>query len=58
MVEVMPTTPTTINKLAQVSCVYYGEGHLFDNYPENPTSVNYVGNYNKQNNSYLKTYNP
>ncbi len=27
-----------------VSCVYYGEGHFFENCPSNPESVYYVGN--------------
>ena len=43
-----------------MSCVYCGEGHLFDNCPGNPTSVNYVGSFNRQNqdNPYSNTYNP
>lgn len=49
--------PATVNEVAEVSCVYYKEGHLFDNCHGNPASVNYVGNYNRQNNHYSNTYN-
>ena len=60
MVKAMTTDPTTINQVAKVSCMYCGEGHLFDNCPENPASVNYVDNFNRpnQNNQYSNTYNP
>ena len=51
MVKAMATAPATINQVAEVSCVYYGKGHSFDNCPENATSVNYVGNFNRQNQS-------
>ena len=37
---------TTVNQVVEVFCVYCGEGHLFDNCPENLVSVNYVGNFN------------
>ncbi|XP_024023163.1 uncharacterized protein LOC112092116 [Morus notabilis] len=40
-----------------VSCIYYGEGHLFDNCPSNPESACYVGNFNKNHNLYSNTYN-
>ena len=52
--------PATVNQVAEVFYVYCGEGHLFDNYPGYPTSVNYVGNFNmqNQNNPYSNTYNP
>ena len=60
MVKDMTTAPITINQVAEVSCVYCGEGRLFDNCTRNPTSINYVGNFNRQNqnNPYSKTYNP
>ena len=60
MVKAMTTAPATVNEISDVSCVYCGEGHLFDNYPGNPTSVNYVGSFNRQNqdNPYSNTYNP
>ena len=60
MVKVMTTAPVTVNQITKVSCVYYGEGHLFDNCPRNLTLVNYVVNFNRynQNNPYLNTYNP
>ncbi|KAH9680785.1 hypothetical protein KPL71_026683 [Citrus sinensis] len=59
MVKVMTTAPATVNQISDMSCVYCGEGHLFDNCPGNPTSVNYVGNFNRQNqdNPYSNTYN-
>ncbi|XP_052299243.1 uncharacterized protein LOC127902982 [Citrus sinensis] len=41
MVKAMTTAPATINQISDLSCVYCGEGHLFDNCPGNPTSVNY-----------------
>ncbi|KAL5561694.1 hypothetical protein UlMin_031441 [Ulmus minor] len=51
-----------------VSCVFCGGGHIYDNCPNNPVSVNYVGNYNagnynsgnynRGNNPYSNTYNP
>ncbi len=46
MVKVMTTAPSTVNQITKGSYVYYGEGHLFDNNLGNPTSVNYVGNFN------------
>ncbi|KAL5563392.1 hypothetical protein UlMin_033139 [Ulmus minor] len=51
-----------------VSCVFCGGGHVYDDCPNNPVSVNYVGNYNsgnynsgsynRGNNPYSNTYNP
>ncbi|KAL5546795.1 hypothetical protein UlMin_006482 [Ulmus minor] len=51
-----------------VSCVFCGGGHVYDDCPNNPVSVNYVGNYNqgnynsgsynRDNNPYSNTYNP
>ena len=60
MVKAMTTAPATVNQIYDVSCVYCGEGHLFDNCPSNPASVNYMGSFNRQNqsNPYLNTYNP
>ncbi|XP_024035568.1 uncharacterized protein LOC112496079 [Citrus sinensis] len=60
MVKAMTTAPATVNQILEISCVYCGEGHLFDNCPGNPTSVNYMGSFNKQNhdNPYSNTYNP
>ena len=49
MVKAMTTAPATVNQISNVSCVYCGEGHLFDNCPGNLISVNYVGNFNRQN---------
>ncbi|KAL5562245.1 hypothetical protein UlMin_031992 [Ulmus minor] len=50
-----------------VSCVLCGGGHVYDDCPNNPVSVNYVGNYNsgnynsgsynRGNNPYSNTYN-
>ena len=47
MVKAMTTAPATVNQISDMSCIYCGEGHLFDNCPGNPTSVNYVGNFNR-----------
>ena len=60
MVKVMTTAPANVNQVAEVSCVYCGAGHLFDNFPGNPASINYVGSFNRQNqnNPYSNTYNP
>ena len=60
MMKALTTAPTTVNQIIKISCVYCEEGHLFDNCPANPTSVNYVGNFNRQNhdNPYSNTYNP
>ncbi|XP_024043141.1 uncharacterized protein LOC112099867 [Citrus clementina] len=38
MVKAMTTAPATVNQISDVSCVYCGEGHLFDNCPSNPAS--------------------
>ncbi|KAH9716698.1 hypothetical protein KPL71_021550 [Citrus sinensis] len=60
MVKALTSAPTTVKQVVELSCVYCGEGHDFDNCPGNPTSVNYVGNFNRQpqNNPYSNTYNP
>ena len=47
MVKAMTTAPATVNQVAEISCVYCGEGHLFANCPGNPASVNYVGSFNR-----------
>ena len=59
MVKATATVPATFNQVAEVSCVYYREGHLYDNCPKNSASVNYVGNFNKQipSNPFSNTYN-
>lgn len=41
-----------------ISCVFYGGDHLFEECPNNLASVNYVGNFNGDNNPYSNTYNP
>ncbi|KAM6568680.1 hypothetical protein CsatB_016665 [Cannabis sativa] len=45
---------------AEISCVYCGDGHTFENCPSNPASVCYVGNqnFNRNNNPYSNSYNP
>ncbi|KAH9769561.1 hypothetical protein KPL71_012051 [Citrus sinensis] len=60
MVKAMTAAPTTVKQVTELSCVYCGEEHDFDNCPGNPASVNYVGNFNRQpqNNLYSNTYNP
>ena len=49
----MTTVPVTVNQIAKVSYVYGKEGHMLDNCPENPTSVNNVGNFNRKKQSNL-----
>ncbi|KAH9656597.1 hypothetical protein KPL70_022740 [Citrus sinensis] len=60
IVKAMTTAPASVNLVAEVSCVYYGEEHLFDNCPGNPSLVNCVGSFNRHNqdNPYSSTYNP
>ncbi|KAL5563283.1 hypothetical protein UlMin_033030 [Ulmus minor] len=44
-----------------VSCVFCGGGHVYDDCPNNPVSINYVGNYNSGNynsGSYNRGSNP
>ncbi|XP_062104114.1 uncharacterized protein LOC133815274 [Humulus lupulus] len=52
--------PAAAIQSAEVSCVYCGDGHTFENCPSNPASVCYVGNqnFNRNNNPYSSTYNP
>ncbi|XP_062086166.1 uncharacterized protein LOC133792274 [Humulus lupulus] len=52
--------PAAAIQSAEVSCVYCGDGHTFENCPSNPASVCYVGNqnFNRNNNPYSNTYNP
>ena len=59
MVKAMTSATTVVKQVPELSCVYCGEEHLFDNCPGNPASVNYVGNFNQQsqNNPYSNTYN-
>ena len=59
MVKGMTIAPATVNQISDMSCVYCREGHLFDNCPGNPASVNHMGSFNKQNqdNPYSNTHN-
>ncbi|XP_060960815.1 uncharacterized protein LOC133031347 [Cannabis sativa] len=52
--------PVAAIQRAEISCVYCGDGHTFENYPSNPASFCYVGNqnFNRNNNPYSKSYNP
>ncbi|KAM6594465.1 hypothetical protein CsatA_002168 [Cannabis sativa] len=52
--------PTAAIQRAEISCVYCGDGHTFENCPSNPASVCYVGNqnFNRNNNPYSNSYNP
>ncbi|XP_062093785.1 uncharacterized protein LOC133799807 [Humulus lupulus] len=43
--------------MENISCVYCGEGHTFDNCPSNPAAVCYMGNQNR-NGPYSNSYNP
>ena len=44
MVKAMTNALATVQQAAEVSYVYCEEGHLFDNFPGNPSAVNYAGN--------------
>ena len=48
MVKAMTTAPATVKQVTELSCIYCGEDHDFENCPGNLTSVNYVGNLNRQ----------
>ena len=45
----MSTAPATVKQVVEIFWVCCGEGHLFDDFPGNPASVNYVDNFNRQN---------
>ncbi|KAK2450136.1 hypothetical protein QL285_009271 [Trifolium repens] len=47
-----------VSDSAEVACVYCGGAHLYEEYPANPVSTNYVNNFNKNNNPYSERYNP
>ncbi|XP_062088469.1 uncharacterized protein LOC133795032 [Humulus lupulus] len=50
--------PAAAIQSVEISCVYCGDGHTFENYPSNPASVCYVGNQNfNRNNPYSNSYN-
>ncbi|KAH9681200.1 hypothetical protein KPL71_026880 [Citrus sinensis] len=42
MVKAMTAAPATVKQVTELSCVYCGEEHDFNNCPRNPASVNYV----------------
>ncbi|XP_052288587.1 uncharacterized protein LOC127899281 [Citrus sinensis] len=44
MVKAMTAAPAIVKQVTELSCVYCGEDHDFDNCPGNSASVNYVGN--------------
>ncbi|XP_062104029.1 uncharacterized protein LOC133815176 [Humulus lupulus] len=48
---------TQFGKMENISCVYCGEGHTFDNCPSNPAVVCYMENQNR-NDPYSNSYNP
>ncbi|KAM6544070.1 hypothetical protein CsatB_008517 [Cannabis sativa] len=52
--------PAAAIQRAEISCVYCGDRHTFENCPSNPASVCYVGNqnFNRNNNPYSNSYNP
>ncbi|XP_017609690.1 uncharacterized protein LOC108455664 [Gossypium arboreum] len=35
------------NQYENIACVYGGEGHVFEECPSNPSSINYIGNQNQ-----------
>lgn len=59
VVAATANTKTTFAEQARTNtCVYCSGWHLYDECPTNPVSVNYVGNFNRNNNPYSNTYNP
>ncbi|XP_062112081.1 uncharacterized protein LOC133823377 [Humulus lupulus] len=48
---------TQMGQMENISCVYCGKGHTFDNCPSNPATVCYMGNQNR-NSPYSNSYNP
>ncbi|XP_062103056.1 uncharacterized protein LOC133814058 [Humulus lupulus] len=48
---------TQMGHMENISCVYCGEGHTFDNCPSNPTTVCCIRNQNR-NGPYSNSYNP
>ncbi|KAM6583489.1 hypothetical protein CsatB_010491 [Cannabis sativa] len=52
--------PAAAIQRTEISCVYCGDGHTFENFPSNPALVCYVGNqnFNRNNNPYSNSYNP
>ena len=60
IVKAMTSVPAAVKQVAELSCMYCEDEYLLDNCPGNPASVNYVGNFNRQNqnNPYSNTYNP
>ncbi|XP_062114589.1 uncharacterized protein LOC133825695 [Humulus lupulus] len=52
--------PAAAIQSGDISCVYCGDGHMFENCPSNPAVVCYVGNQNFNRNSgpYSNSYNP
>ncbi|XP_058741908.1 uncharacterized protein LOC131614323 [Vicia villosa] len=52
-----PEPVKVVTNASEVTCVYYGGAHLFEECTANPVSAKYVGN-NRYNNPYSNTYNP
>ncbi|XP_062075192.1 uncharacterized protein LOC133779221 [Humulus lupulus] len=52
--------PAAAIQSGDISCVYCGDRHMFENCPSNPAAVCYVGNqnYNRNNSPYSNSYNP
>ncbi|XP_062085342.1 uncharacterized protein LOC133791428 [Humulus lupulus] len=52
--------PAATIQSGDISCVYCGDGHMFENFPSNPAAVCYVGNqnFNRNNGPYSNSYNP
>ncbi|MDO7987411.1 hypothetical protein OC713_02695, partial [Sweet potato little leaf phytoplasma] len=48
--------PPVVNQVTEESCVYCGEEHNYEFYPNNPASVSFVGN--QRNSPYSNFYNP
>ncbi|XP_062089610.1 uncharacterized protein LOC133796144 [Humulus lupulus] len=52
--------PAATIQSGDISCVYCGDGHMFENCPSNPAAVCYVGNqkFNRNSGPYSNSYNP
>lgn len=52
------TIPSNVSQLQEVSYVFCGEEHTFENCSFNPASVYYMGNQNRNNGMQSNSYNP
>ncbi|KAA3484040.1 hypothetical protein EPI10_006152 [Gossypium australe] len=43
-------------KVAELTCIFYGEDYVFDECPSNPALVYYVGNFNSTTTTHIPTH--